>query len=146
MASKDHFELQSELIDRGIAWQVAGFAFVGVAATSALAIYSDIDALWFQFFEVATTKLNWAFVPAVAFIADGSRILFEKRSAIRAAARAKVREKARQEGLKEGRIAGIEEGRNREKNEILSSLEAEGVILPPEVAERVFNRKNGQDS
>ena len=72
--------------------------------------------------------------------------MFKKSSEIRAEARLKVREKARLEGLKEGRIAGIEEGRNREKNEILSSLEAEGVILPPEVAERVFNRKNGQDS
>ena len=60
--------------------------------------------------------------------------MFKKRSEIRAAARQEVLEK------------GIEEGRNREKDEIRASLEAEGVILPPEVAERVFNRRNGQAS
>ncbi len=146
MASKDHFELQSELIERGIAWQVAGFAIAGVGATSALAIYSDIDALWFQFFEIATTKLNWAFVPAVAFLADGSRKMFERRSEIRAAARLEVREKGRQEGLKEGRKEGRQEATQETEERIRSNLEAEGVILPPGVAGRVFNHKNGQDS
>ncbi len=154
MPSKDHIELQSELIDRGIAWQVAGFAVVSVAATSALAIYSDIDALPFRFFEIAATKLNWAFVPVVVFIADWSREMFKKSSDIRAEAGAKVREKARQEGLKEGRkegrIAGIEEGRQEATQEteerIRLKLEAEGVILSSEVAGRVFNHKNGQDS
>ena len=130
MAPEDHFELQSELIDRGIAWQVAGFAIVGVAATFALAIYSEADALPFRFFEVATTKLNWAFVPTVAFIADRSRKMFERRSEIRAAARQEILEKERRE----------------ERERIRSSLEARGVVIPPEIAEEVFNRKNGQDS
>ena len=130
MASEDHFQLQSELIERGVVWQVAGFAIVGIAATAALAIYSETDTLSFRFFEVATTKINWAFVPAVAFIADRSRRVFERRSEIRAAARQEVHEKWR-----------------REENErIQSELEAEGVVIPPEIAERVFNHKNGEES
>ena len=130
MASEDHFQLQSELIERGVVWQVAGFAIVGIAATAALAIYSETDTLSFRFFEVATTKINWAFVPAVAFIADRSRRVFERRSEIRAAARREVHEKWR-----------------REENErIQSELEAEGVVIPPEIAERVFNHKNGEES
>ena len=73
MASVEHFELQTELIERGFGWQVATFAVIGGAATSALAIYSETDALSFRFFEVATTKLNWAFIPAVAYVVDWSR-------------------------------------------------------------------------
>ena len=56
--------------------------------------------------------------------------MFEKRSEIRAQARREFREKERR----------------RIENRIRSELEAEGVVIPPEVAERVFNHKNGQDS
>ena len=130
MSSEDRIELPSELIDRGVAWQVVGFAILGIAATSALAIYSETDTLTFRFFEVATTKINWAFVPTVAFIIDRSRKMFERRSEIRAAVRREVREKLR-----------------REENErIRSELEDEGVVIPPEIAERVFDRNNGEES
>lgn len=130
MASEEHFELQSELIERGVVWQVATFATIGIAATSALAIYSETDALTFRFFEVATTKLNWALVPAVAYIVDWSREMFKKSSDIRA--------EARREAVKKSR---------REENErIRSELEAEGVVIPPEIAERVFKHKNGKES
>ena len=130
MASEDNFELPRELIDRGIMWQVVGFAIVGVTATTVLAIYSETDVLPFRFLEVATTKLSWAFVPTVASIAEWSRKMFEKRSEIRAQARREFREKERR----------------RIENRIRSELESEGVVIPPEVAERVFNHKNGQDS
>ena len=154
MASEEHFELHSELIERGFAWQVATFATIGIAATTALAIYSETDVLTFRFFEVATTKLNWAFVPAVAFIVDWSRKMFERRSDIRAAARREAVEKARQKGLKEGlkqgieqgRIAGIEEAERKAEDRLRSRLDKFGIEIPPEFADQIFNHKNGQDS
>ena len=162
MASKNSFELPPELIDRGIVWQIAGFAILGVAASSALAIYSESDTLPFRFFEVATTKLIWAFVPTVAYLIDRSRKMFERRSEIRATARREVLEKARQEGLKEGRIAGIEQGRiagieegriiareevqQQTEERIQARLDELGIVIPPEFADQIFNHKNGQDS
>ena len=151
MASENSFELPPELIDRGVEWQVTGFTILGVAATSALAIYSDLDTLPFRFFEVATTKLNWAFVPTVAFVVDGSRKMFERKSEIRATARLEVLEKARKEGLEQGRIAGIEEGRiiareevqQQTEERIQSKLDELGIVIPPEFADQIFNHKNG---
>ena len=162
MASENSFELPPELIDRGVVWQVVGFAILGVAATSALAIYSDLDTLTFRFFEVATTKLNWAFVPTVAYIVDRSRKMFERKSEIRATARLEVLEKARKEGLEQGRIAGIEEGRiagieegrtagreegeRRAEDRLRSRLDELGIVVPPEFADQIFNHKNGPNS
>ena len=158
MASKDGFELPPELIDRGVGWQVTGFAILGVAATSALAIYSETDALPFRFFEVATTKLNWAFVPTVAYLIDRSRKMFERKSEIRATARLEVLEKARKEGLEQGRIVGIEEGRiaghiagreegeRRAEDRLRSRLDELGIVVPPEFADQIFNHKNGRNS
>ena len=130
MKTKSSNEVPFKLNERGILWQIAGFAIVGVATTSTLAIYSEANVLPFRFLEIATTKVSWAFVPAVAFIADRSRKMFETRSEIREAARRKV----------------LERGKREEKERIRSELESEGVVIPPEVAERVFNHKNGQDS
>lgn len=130
MKTKSSNEVPFKLNERGILWQIAGFAIVGVATTSTLAIYSEANVLPFRFLEIATTKVSWAFVPAVAFIADRSRKMFETRSEIREAARRKV----------------LERGKREEKERIRSELEAEGVVIPPEIAERVFNHKNGQDS
>ncbi len=130
MASADSFELPPELIDRGVEWQVTGFTILGVAATSALAIYSETDALPFRFFEVATTKLNWAFVPTVAYLIDRSRKMFEKSSEIRATARREVLEKAQRE----------------ERERIQSLLQAPGVVIPPEIAEKAFGDTNGKKS
>ena len=146
MTSKDSFELPPELIDRGIVWQVAGFAILGVAATSALAIYSESDTLPFRFFEVATTKLNWAFVPTVAFIVDRSRKMFERKSEIRAAARQHVREQGRQEGIEEGRKLARKEVQQETEERIQSKLDELGIVIPPEFADQIFNHKNGQDS
>lgn len=130
MKTKSSNEVPFKLNERGILWQIAGFAIVGVATTSTLAIYSEANALPFRFLEIATTKVSWAFVPAVAFIADRSRKMFERRSEIRAQARREFREKERR----------------RIENRIRSELESEGVVIPPEVAERVFNHKNGKES
>ena len=134
------------MIERGFGWQVVTFAVVGVAATSALAIYSETDALTFRFFEVATTKLNWAFVPAVAFIVDWSREMFKKSSDIRAEARREAVEKARKRGQEEGRIAGREEGERKAEDRLRSRLDEFGIKIPPEFVDQIFNHKNGADS
>ena len=123
-----------QLDERGILLQVTVFSVVGIAVTCALAVHSGTDALPYRLLEIATTRVSWAFIPAVAYIVDRSRDMFRTNTEIREAARQKVREE------------GIKEGEQKAEDRIRSSLEAEGVAIPPEIAERVFNHKNGEES
>ena len=119
-----------QLDERGILLQVTVFSVIGIAVTSALAIYSSTDALPYRLLEIATTRVSWAFVPAVAYIVDRSREMFRTNTEIREAARAKVRE----------------EGRREESERIHSKLKARGIEIPPEIAKEIFGDKNGKDS
>ena len=88
----------SELTDRGIWWQVAGFTLVGCASLAILELYAGSDAVAYQWFETAVTRLYWAFVVPLAGVFDGGQKLFAKASETRRAVREKIREKGRQEG------------------------------------------------
>lgn len=138
MNNENRDALREELGERGIVWQVVGFATVGIVATSALALYSGVDNVPLRFLDVATSKLSWAFVPTLAFILDGSREMFKKRSDIRKEARQEVRERFRNEGIAVGEKMAEERLRDR--------LKSEGISLSPEVTERLFNHKNGKDT
>ena len=128
MDKKNGFDLHFELRERGIVWQVVGFAVVGVVATSVLAIYSGSDELPFRFLDVATSKLSWAFVPTFAFVLDWSRAMFKRASDISRDARREIRDK----GAREAEIR------------IQKALESKGIPIPPDVAEEIFNHKNGK--
>ncbi len=128
MEKKNGHDLRFQLDERDIVWQVTGFAIVGVVATAALAIYSGTDNVPFRFLDVATSKLSWAFVPTLAFVFDWSRDMFRTKTEIREAARQKVRE----------------EGAKEEGDRIRELLKSDGVVLPPDVAEEIFNHKNGK--
>ena len=92
----------SELTDRGIWWQVAGFTLVGCASLAILELYAGSDAAAYQWFETAVTRLYWAFVVPLAGVFDGGQKLFAKASETRRAVREKIREKGRQEGRRDG--------------------------------------------
>ena len=142
MDKETDFDLHFELRERGIVWQVVGFAVVGVVVTSVLAVYSGSDNLPFRFLDVATSKLSWAFVPTFAFVLDWSRAMFKRASDIRRDARREVRERGRKEGIEEGiRIA-----ERRSEDRFRDLLKSDGVVIPPEVVERFLNHKDGEGS
>ena len=89
--------LPNELSERGIWWQVAGFAIVGCVSIAVLEEFAGSDIRAFQYFETAVTRLYWAFVIPLAGLFDGGRKLFEKRSEIRRAVREKIREEGRRD-------------------------------------------------
>ncbi len=134
--SEGRIELGFELLDRGIVWQSTVFFVIGIVVTVLLAVYSGLDTLAYRILDTATTRMNWAFVPMIAFLIDWSRnmILFERATDIRARAIKKYDDKLRQEV------------RQEESERIRSELEANGVVIPPEVAESIFNQKNGHKS
>ncbi len=99
----------SELADRGIWWQVTGFTLVGCTSLAILELYAGSDAVAYQWFETAVTRLYWAFVVTLAGAFDGGQKLFGKVSETRRAVREKIREKGRQEGRKQGHQEGQRE-------------------------------------
>ena len=127
-------ELPSELSERGIWWQVGGFTLTGCLCVAILAEFAGSEARAYLYFEIAVTKVYWAFVIPLAGLFDGVRKLFEKRSAIRA--------KIRQQGVEEGLRQGLSQGRRQERRRISETLrrfgtrdEASGVVtltLTPE--------------
>ena len=109
-------ELPSELSERGIWWQVGGFTLTGCLCVAILAEFAGSEARAYLYFEIAVTKVYWAFVIPLAGLFDGVRKLFEKRSAIRA----KIRQQGVEEGLRQGRQQGVEQGRQQGVEEGLS--------------------------
>ena len=130
MKRKASSQVPFQLDQRGILWQVIGFAIIGIVTTSTLAIYSGADTVPFRFLDIATSKLNWGFVPAIAFLIEGTRDMFRTNAEIREAARKKVRD----------------QGRREEKERIRSELKARGVEIPPEIAKDVFEDETDENS
>ena len=85
----------SELSDRGIWWQAAGFLLVGCASVAILEIYAGSDTIAYRLFETAVTRLYWSFIVPLAVAFDGGRRVFEKRLAIHRATREKMKAKER---------------------------------------------------
>ena len=147
-------ELPSELSERGIWWQVVGFALVAVISLAILAEFSGSEIRAYRYLEIAATKLYWAFIIPLGGLFEGVRKMFEKASEIRAAQRAKMQERwtrqGREQGLQEGRREGRQEGRREARQEVSSrmqeaydrfGIEQNGVMtLPntPEVEQFLF--------
>ena len=104
-------ELPNELSERGIWWQVGGFAIAGCASVAVLQIWEGSDFWAYRSFEIAVKDLYWMFVLPLAGLFEGVRKMFEKASEIRAAQREKMLRKARAKGRKEGHTEGRTEGR-----------------------------------
>ena len=110
-------ELPNELSERGIWWQVGGFAIAGCASVAVLQIWEGSDFWAYRSFEIAVKDLYWMFVLPLAGLFEGVRKLFEKASEIRAAQREKMLRKARAKGRKEGHMEGRREGHTEGRRE-----------------------------
>ena len=142
-------ELPGELVDRGIYWQIGGFAVVALSSAVLLVEFAGSDYRAFLYFEVAATKLYWAFVIPLAGLFDGVRKMFEKMSEIRAKRRQRWldegrhegrqegrregRQEGRREGRQEGRREGRQEGRRQERERVRAEVQRLGAALSPEI-------------
>ena len=135
-------ELPSELSERGIWWQVAGFALVAFVTLAIIVEFLGSDIRAYRYLEIAATKLYWAFVIPLGGLFEGMRKMFEKASEIRAAQRAKMQKKWTSKGRKEG----LEEGRRETFSRMQEAYERFGMeqngvmVLPrtPEVEQFLF--------
>lgn len=133
-------DLPNELGERGIWWQVAGFAITGCISVAILQIWDGSDFWAYRSFEIGVKDLYWLFVLPLAGVIEGARKMFEKASEIRAAQRAKIwqrgldrgREQGRKEGREEGREAGREEGREEALTKMRNLLRSQSVSTDPE--------------
>ena len=121
-------ELPNELSERGIWWQVIGFAIAGCVSVAILQIWEGSNFWAYRSFEIAVKDLYWLFVLPLAGAIEGVRKLFEKASEIRAAQRAKIVARAIDRGRKEGR----EEGRGEALAEMRNLLQSSAVSKDPE--------------
>ena len=154
-------DLPSELGERGIWWQVAGFAIVGGVSVAVLQIWEGSNFWVYRSFEIAAKDLYWLFILPLAGAIEGARKMFEKASEIRAAQRAKMMERARRQGRKEGQKAGREEGREEGREQAMAEIrgrllqaaeqfqqrdpQTEAVILTPEVMDYLFGDSSDRD-
>lgn len=89
-------ELTNELSERGIWWQVGGFAVAGCVSVAILQIWDGSNYWAYRSFEIAVKDLYWMFVLPLAGLFEGVRKLFEKASEIRAAQREKIVRRAQE--------------------------------------------------
>lgn len=119
-------ELPNALVDRGIYWQIGGFTVVALASVAILTEFAGSEHRAFLYFEVAVTKLYWAFAIPLAGLFEGVRKLFERTSE----RRARIRQQAHEEGLREGR--------RQERERIREEIQRLGVTLSSEVLTSLF--------
>ena len=141
-------DLPSELAERGIWWQVFGFAIAGCGSVAIFQVWEGSDFWAYRSFEIAVKDLYWLFVLPLAGAIEGVRKMFEKASEIRAAQRAKIW----QRGLNRGREEGREEIREQFREAVGQSQQRDpetGAItftLTPEEMDLLLNgRSDGGD-
>ncbi len=98
-------QLPGELSDRGVWWQVGGFAITGCAGVAVLQFWEGSDFWAYRSFAIAAKDLYWLFILPLAGLFEGVRKMFEKASEIRAAQREKMRQRTLQREHKRQRKA-----------------------------------------
>ncbi|MCY3544038.1 MAG: hypothetical protein OXI16_08415 [Chloroflexota bacterium] len=91
------------LSDRGVGVQATGFAVVGCVSVAILHIFSGSEHLLYFWFEMAATRLYWAFVVPLAALFDWGRMMFAKGKAIREAKKTEILAKATREAIEQER-------------------------------------------
>ena len=124
-------ELPNELSERGIWWQVGGFAIAGCASVAVLQIWEGSDFWAYRSFEIAVKDLYWMFVLPLAGLFEGVRKMFEKASEIRAAQREKMLRKAHAKGRREGHTEGRREGHTEALARVRSRLQSAAIKKDP---------------
>ena len=127
--SAENIENMDELglSDRGVGVQATGFAVVVCVSVAVLQLFSDGDHLLYQWFEVATTQLYWAFVVPLAVLFDWGRIMFARGKAIREAKKAEILAKATLEARQQAMQQGIEQERMRANAKLRVWAEERGI-------------------
>ena len=119
------------LSDRGVGVQATGFAVVGCVSVAILHIFSGSEHLLYLWFEMAATRLYWAFVVPLAAFFDWGRIMFAKGKAIREAKKreilAKVTQQGIEQGVKQGVKQGVEQGVMQERAKIRAWAKERGI-------------------
>ena len=138
-------DMPNELAERGIWWQVVGFAVVGGVSVAVLQVWEGADFWLYRSFEIAAKDLYWLFVLPLAGTFEGARKLFEKASEIRAAQRAKMVARAldrgRKQGLKEGQESAFAEVRSRLQSPVISKdPETGNITLTPDDIDFLLGR------
>ena len=113
MSTENAGHVELGLSDRGVGVQAAGFAVVGCVSVAILQLFSGSDNLPYLWFEMAATRLYWAFVVPLAALFDWGRTMFAKGKAIREAKKEEILAKATQEGLEQGMQQGLQQGMER---------------------------------
>ena len=131
-------EMTNELSERGIWWQVGGFAIAGSVSVAILQIWEGSDFWAYRSFEIAVRDLYWLFILPLAGLIEGARKLFEKASEIRAAQREKIRERGHREGRREGHREGLIEGRQEALAKVQELLQSPAISKDPETGAITF--------
>ena len=142
------------LSDRGVGVQAAGFAVVGCVSLATLQLFSDSDYWLYQWFEMAVTRLYWAFVVPLAALFDWGRIMFAKGKAIREAKKAEIMAKMKAQVIAditpeiqaqviadltpEIQAQVMQQSAELERRRIVAILASHGVELDKEVVDEVF--------
>ena len=103
-------DLPGELGERGVWWQIAGFAMVSAAATAILVEFEGSETRAYRYLEAAVKTLYWANVFVLIGIFEGVRRMFEKASELRARYREQAERRAVERGIKQGIERGREQG------------------------------------
>ena len=126
-------DLPGELVERGIWWQIAGFAIVSAASAAILVEFQGSESRAYQYLETACKTMYWANVFVLVGLFEGVRRMFEKASELRARYRAQMDRRAEERGREQGR----KEVRSRQEEALARfGVEVNGVrVLPytPEV-------------
>ncbi len=101
----DLSDLPGELVERGVWWQIAGFAIVSAVSVAALVEFEGSESRAYRYYEAAVKTMYWANVFVLIGLFEGVRRMFEKASELRA----RYREQAERRAIERGIERGIKE-------------------------------------
>ena len=120
-------DLPGEFVERGIWWQIGGFAVVSAVGVALLVEFGGSETRAYRYFEAAVRTMYWANVFVLIGLFEGVRRMFEKASTLRARYREQADRRATERGLKRGLKRGIERGREEARTRMQQALERFGV-------------------
>ena len=94
-------DLPGEFVERGIWWQIGGFAVVSAVGVALLVEFGGSETRAYRYFEAAVRTMYWANVFVLIGLFEGVRRMFEKASTLRARYREQADRRAT-ESLKRG--------------------------------------------
>ena len=110
-------DLPGEFVERGIWWQIGGFAVVSAVGVALLVEFGGSETRAYRYFEAAVRTMYWANVFVLIGLFEGVRRMFEKASTLRARYWEQAEKRAIERGLKRGLKRGREEGREKAREE-----------------------------